>query len=99
MTQTELELMRLRIQLTLVEAVALKTHVLAAIQAGMTLERAVQATLRTVEVDDEIRKSLLSQMKGMDSAEIALRDAELQEIVGRMQAFVLQLEKTLGPKG
>jgi len=94
-TETELELLRLRMSVVILERLVTKTHLLANMASGLTFDEAVQATLQAFALNDDIIRDVFSR-SGLDAAQIGLREAELREICERMKTYVSQIKKELG---
>ena len=95
MTETELELMRIKMSLSILERLAIKTHILSSMSAGCTPDAAVQATLHSIALDDDTVRNLF---QGLDSAQVGLRESEFREVVERMQSYARGIKSDLEKK-
>ena len=93
MTEQELEFWRLQARVVLLEKLVLKTCVLTGLNSGLSLDRAVDSALHSLQVDDDIVRGLFP---GRNAAEVGLYDSELREIVENMHAYLEELRKLHG---
>lgn len=92
MTPAEHELLRLRIQVGILQAVLLKLHVHAGLLAGQSLGEAIRGTELAIAIDDETIAAA-ARRSGLDAAEIGLREQLIQETTEQMRDYLRRLEE------
>ena len=94
MSPLELELMRTRMRLEILERVALMSSVQIALRGTNDLDKAIDQVIQSITLDDSLAKTAWGHL---DPAELALREGELQDIVDHMHAYLNMLRKARKP--
>ena len=90
MNPLELELLRLKMRVEILERLTLKDAVQTALRATKDLDKAIDLVIGSIQVNDDLPKAAWGHL---DAAQIALHEAELREIVEKMHAFLELLRK------
>jgi hypothetical protein len=94
MNPLELELMRTRMRLEILERVALMSSVQIALRSTGDLDKAIDLVIQSIQLDDSLARTAWGHL---DAAELALREGELQDIVDHMHAYLNLLRKARKP--
>jgi len=95
MTDTELELMRLKMSVSILERAVIKIHLLAGMATGITFDESVTATLHAFELSDEALRGIFAPIN-FDSTQVALLEAELSENYERLRSYISDIKKEMG---
>ncbi|HEY6967426.1 MAG TPA: hypothetical protein VI229_08160 [Burkholderiales bacterium] len=90
MNPLELELLRLKMRVEILERLALKGAVQIALGAAKDLDKAVDLVIGSIQVNEDLPKAAWGHL---DAAQLALHEEELREIVEKMHAFLNLLRR------
>ena len=90
MNQLELELLRLKMRVELIERIALKNSVQITVSVTKDLDKAVDRVIASIQVTDDLPKAAWGHL---DPAQLALHESELREIIEKMHDFLNLLRK------
>jgi hypothetical protein len=90
MNELELELLRLKMRVEILERIALKNSVQITVRATRDLDKAIDRVIASIQVTDDLPKAAWGHL---DAAQLALHESELREIVEKMHEFLNMLRK------